>query len=58
MTTAEGDIDGVETKTRFITEASVTGTGNNTFSNYMDWSRWRCIRTEYRDETGRQPINR
>jgi hypothetical protein len=34
LDTAEGDIDGVETKTRFIVEASVTGTGDNTFSNY------------------------
>ena len=34
LDTAEGDIDNVENKTRFITEASVTGTGNNTYSNY------------------------
>jgi len=34
MTAAEGDIDGVETKTRFITEASVTGTGEETISKY------------------------
>jgi hypothetical protein len=34
VTTAEGDIDGVETKTRFITEASITGTGDNTTSTY------------------------
>jgi hypothetical protein len=34
LDTAEGDIDGVETKTRFITEASITGTGDNTVSNY------------------------
>jgi hypothetical protein len=34
MTVAEGDIDGVETKTRFITEATITGTGDNTLSTY------------------------
>lgn len=34
VTAAEGDIDGVETKTRFITEASVSGTGDDTYSNY------------------------
>ena len=34
LDTAEGDIDGVENKTRFITEASITGTGNNTVSTY------------------------
>ena len=34
LDTAEGDIDGVENKTRFITEASITGTGDNTVSNY------------------------
>ena len=34
VTTAEGDIDGVETKTRFITEASIVGTGNNTLTNF------------------------
>lgn len=34
LDTAEGDIDGVETKTRFIVEASITGTGDNTVSNY------------------------
>jgi hypothetical protein len=34
LDTAEGDIDGVENKTRFIVEASVTGTGDNTVSNY------------------------
>jgi len=34
LDTAEGDIDNVENKTRFITEASITGTGNNTVSTY------------------------
>jgi hypothetical protein len=34
LDTAEGDIDNVETKTRFIVEASITGTGDNTVSNY------------------------
>jgi len=34
LDTAEGDIDGVENKTRFITEASITGTGDNTVSTY------------------------
>jgi hypothetical protein len=34
LDTAEGDIDGVETKTRFIVEASITGTGDNTVSTY------------------------
>lgn len=34
VTTAETDIDNLETKTRFITEASIVGTGNNTLTNF------------------------
>lgn len=34
LDTAETDIDNVETKTRFIVDASITGTGNNTLSTY------------------------
>lgn len=34
LDTAEGDIDNVENKTRFITEASVAGTGDLTTSTY------------------------
>jgi hypothetical protein len=34
LDSAETDIDNVETKTRFIVDASITGTGNNTLSTY------------------------